>query len=365
MPAVKLSRWQLTALLVAAVLPTALLVVPASTAQNAGNNFWASLTIAWLTVVVIGYLFTAPGCLRWIWQLLGRENRGGGGPGPVVVNLGLVLYFILSSGILLREFVDLMGTIYLRQTPVWLVAAALLVVVDYGLRVGLGPLARINSLAVLSIMVTIVLVAAVNLRALDQEFLQPQYSRWPGLLLGALVPLGWLSETLLFALLLGQHLADAGQLRSAALLALLLDYLALLLVNIASLGLFGAEVCARMIYPAFNLIRETRLESLSFFERTDALFMGVWVLGMAFKLAVFMYCGKVCLLRACGLTDYRFCLLPCAVLVLGLALYGWENISALLQFSSLTVPPYLLFYNVVFLLAVYLLSRLSEKKPEG
>lgn len=347
------------------MLPTALLVVPASTAQNAGNNFWASLTMAWLAVAGLCYLFTAPGCLRWIWKLLGGAESGGPYRGQMVVNLGLVLYFILSSAVLLREFVDLMGTIYLSNTPGWLVAVVLLVVVDYGLRVGLGPVARINSLAVLSILVIIALVAVVNLRALDLEFLRPQYSHWPGIVLGSLVPLGWLSETLLFSLLLGQHLVDAAQLRISALLALLLDYLALLLVNFASLGLFGAAVCARMVYPAFNLIRETRLESLSFFERTDALFMGVWVVGMAFKLLVFLYCGKVCLLRASGLTDYRFCLLPCALLVLGLALYGWENISALLQFSSLTVPPYLLFFNVVFLLAVYLLSRGSGKKQEG
>lgn len=340
-------------------------MVPASTAQNAGNNFWASLTLAWLVAVALCYLFTAPGCLRWIWMLLGKEEGRGGGPGRVAVNLGLVLYFILSSAVLLREFVDLMGTIYFRQTPVWLVAAALLVVVDYGLRVGLGPVARINSLAVLSILVIITLVALVDLPAVDLEFLRPQYSHWPGLLLGSLVPLGWLSETLLFSLLLGQRLVDANQLRISALLALLLDYLVLLLINFAALGLFGAAVCARMVYPAFNLIRETRLETLSFFERTDALFMAVWVLGMAFKLFVFLYCGKICLLRASGLADYRFCLPPCALLVLGLALYGWENISALMQFSSLTVPPYLLFYNVVFLLAVYLLSRLIGKKQEG
>nr|WP_282432185.1 GerAB/ArcD/ProY family transporter [Desulfurispora thermophila] len=360
-----MSCFQLTALLVAGVLPTALLVVPTNTAVYAGNNFWAPLTIAWLLASLLCYLFTAPACFRPVWSLLAGENNGGRRWGQVICNLMLVIYFILSSSVVLREFVDLMGTIYLRNTPVWLVAVTLLLVVDYGLRVGLLPVARINGLAVSLTLVIVVTVVVADLHALDLEFLRPQFSHWPGLLRGSLLPLGWMSETILFSLLLGYFLSDPRQIRLAGLLALLLDYLLLLFVNFATIGLFGAEVSARMIFPAFNLIRETRLETLSFFERTDALFMAVWVLGMAFKLAVFMSCAKLCLLRAVQLSDYRFCLLPCGLLILALALYGWENISALLQFSNLTVPPYLLFYNIVFLLAVYLFSRLGGKKQEG
>lgn len=173
----KISSSQCLLLFITLVTATAVLFVPAITAQEARQDGWLSAlvfsTLFALLVAVIctslGLRFPGRTVIQYSPEILGRFLGK-------LAGLGYIFFFIHINSIIVREFGDFLTTVFLPDTPIDIFVATLLLLGASAVRNGLEVIARMNQfvfpLLLFSYMLIIVLVA----RDMDLHNLLPVLS---------------------------------------------------------------------------------------------------------------------------------------------------------------------------------------------
>lgn len=247
-----------------------------------GENLLDNVVSAFLAMG-LGVVISLP-----VWFYHGRCPDKGVQEGGKVISLLYVLYFLLTGAASLTLFyVFLLDTVNPDlSTP--LVIAAILGVALYGAIRGLETCARYGTCVLAVLLLGCLLVfgaAAVRFRG---ENLEPLfYNGFSQTVTGTAL---LLSRTSLFAdmailLPMVRGRKKAGFSLWAAGTALFLSLLLLLLA-----GCLGRYAYTQN-FPVYALAAITEIRSL---QRLDAVFIGVWMMGLVVKLAFELYACRVC-----------------------------------------------------------------------
>lgn len=271
----RISPRQLTALAFVSALSPLIRRFPRSLAERAGHAAWLAVPLSILPVLpllaVTFLLFrrrgTDVGGAQLLSALLGRTA------GRVLCGL-YGLWFVFYAAFLLRSGAErFITTVYNGAGPALFVCVtALLCALAAAGR--LLPLGRMAMLVRPLMCALIVLIALLTVKDLDPALLLPVSG-------AELVPCGIaaletaniLSVVFLFGFF-ADRLTRPLQLRDAApWLGALLGIIALMTVG--CLGMFGAELTAKMRYPYFMLVRD--LSVLGALERLEPVAVALWV----------------------------------------------------------------------------------------
>ncbi|GAB6180499.1 endospore germination permease [Desulfotomaculum defluvii] len=365
----KISPWQATLYIVILILPTAILFVPTITAQHAKQDAWAALLMALLMGLLIAVIssslaarFPDETVIEYVPKLIGLW------PGKVIGFIYASYYYYVSYYVL-RQFIELMATAYLVTTPVWIHVIVLTAIACYALYLGIEALVRTNSVITIFLLASILLIFVLALPNIDKNNFTPVLATpLSCLLLGGWFPGSWLGECAVI-LMLAPFLSTKGKnkIYTVTIFAVMIAFFSMMLINVANIGLFGADVAARMIFPSFSLARNIIFVQAVAIERVDVLFMAIWVAGMAFKLITFFYAGTLAFAQLFKLPDYRILVVPGGILLVILSLNSWNNIAELIEFSNLVFPTSITFVNLLLtsllLMLSYLSGGLSGGKP--
>ncbi|MDI6710541.1 MAG: endospore germination permease [Thermoanaerobacterales bacterium] len=364
----RISAFQAMNYEISIVLATAILFVPAITAQYARQDAWLSLIVAGVFGILVTYMAVR------LAQRFPRETVVQYAPrvlGPVVgkaVAFVYVFYYLFVAYFVQREFSELMNTAYLLKTPPIVIIALLTLLAVYVLYQGLEVLCRVNTVVLWSILASIVLIVALGAKEIRLDAFQPVLEHGAGpVVLGAVAPGSWFGETAV-VLMLMPFISSAEQPRMVRfnLLAVLVLFLVMEMIVVASIGRFGIEQAATKVFPTLSLARHITVPALPIVERQDPVFMIFWVAGMLFKLATFFYAGTLALAQWLNLKDYRPLVLPVAVIISVLAMQSWTGIVELKSFSAEVFPLAITF--VQFLLTGLILAaalvRGTAPEPE-
>lgn len=360
----QISTLQATGFIVSLVLPTAILFVPSITAQSAGPDAWLSLLLSLafgllvaVTASKLALRFPDETVVQYAPIILGSFFGK-------IVGFTYAFYFYYVAYFVLRQFGELMASVYMVETPLVIHVGLITLVGCYALYLGLEPLVRTNSMVVILLLVSIIIIFLVVVNSIHLDNFVPVLGTPPGqIILGALSPASWIGESAVI-LMLVPFLADKKKATTAAVYAVIIIFVSMLLITVGVVGQFGSGAAARMVFPTFSLARSAELQVAMALDRVDVLFMSVWVAGMTFKMTTFFYAGTLAFTQLFGLPSYRTLVIPGGVLLAALSLNSWDNIADLIEFSGQVFPPSITFVNF-FLTTILLFLSFRKSRWES
>ncbi len=300
-----------------------------------GENMLEAI-VSCLLAGVLGLLLAAP-----IWGISSRFpgqdiNRAAqdalGKAGKVVPALYL-LYFVFTGGAALGLFhIFLLDTIN-PEFSAALAIAAVLAVALYGALRGIETVARCAVCVFAVLLCGCALVFGIVAFRFDPENLEPLFTQGPAQTVqGAALFLGRTSVFADMAVLLPMVTGrkKAGFFAWAGGTAAFLSVLLLLLAG--CLGPYAAT----QNFPVFSLSTLTEIRSM---QRLDAVFVGVWMMGLVIRLACDIFACRVCVASLCGkrLPKTSVFITGGAILLLALAMAASRQVQRTLLNPWLTL----------------------------
>lgn len=294
------------------VMATAVLFVPAITAQRAGQDAWlatsllpglcgfAVLRVAWK----LGQRFPSWPLPRILERLLGKWLGTGFG-------VLYLLFFLFMNTLILREFGDFVIIAYLPKTPLTVLHALIILLAWYAAMKGLEVIVRMTQFVVPLGVVGFFLIILLAIPDMQPARLLPILEGGVRPLLSAsLIPASWYGEIAILLFIQPQVNKPAEILRQGG-YALLLMTLFCTLDTLAALLVFGPQLSGSFVFPFWSMARYIEYRSI---ERVDSLIVLIWISGMVIKTALIYYIFCLAGSQVFHQASYRKLLLPAAIL---------------------------------------------------
>lgn len=255
-----------------------------------GENMLEAI-VSYVLAMALGLLISLPVWLvhrRWPEQSVADAAQSAFGKAGKAVPVLYILYFVVTGGAALGLFqIFLLDTVN-PEFSAALVMAAVAAVAVYGAARGIETVARCGLCVFVGLLLGSLLVFSIVASRFEAENLEPLFvngmsQTFRGTAL-------FLSRTSVFAdmaVLLPQVTGRkrAGFLGWAGGAAAFVGILLLLLAG--CLGPYGAA----QNFPVFSLSSMTEIRSM---QRLDAVFVGIWIMGLTVRLSCGLYACRVC-----------------------------------------------------------------------
>ncbi|KJS12324.1 MAG: hypothetical protein JL56_12945 [Desulfotomaculum sp. BICA1-6] len=324
----KISCTQTVYLLINLVGATAVVFLPAITAQDAGRDAWmvpllTTLPAIYLALVIatLGKRYPGQTLIQYLQTALGTW------PGKAA-GLFYLFYFVHTNAFIIREFGELMITIIMPETPLVVFHVLILLLCAWAIRGGLEVLARVMEFTWPLIIILFMTAILLTANEIEPQRLFPVLENGIMPIISAsLAPTGWRGEIILLAMFLPfmARPREGGRCAIMAVVAIGVILTADALINTAVFG----PVVARMTFPTFSLVRMVSVAN--FIERIDAVLVAIWVIGMFGKIALFYYATVLGAAQLANVKDYRPLVLPVGVLLAALSIYVAGNSKELVE----------------------------------
>lgn len=356
----KVGAVQLCMIMYPTILATAILSLPATTAEKAGRDMW--ITPVWgllagaaslLIAIQLNKMYPKETIIEYCNHILGRLA------GKLVGLLYLFFYVHISS-IILKEYGNFVIGNFFFKTPMLVIVASFALLCIYTARGGVEVVARTASLTTPIAFIVLAAVLVLVTPDITPTNMLPMFEHgiMPSIR-GSISIQGWFSEFFILSFLLPyMHKREEGM--KAGAFTLMAVMLTLVMVNLVSLMLMGEET-KNYIYPLIGVART--ISVAGFFQHLESLIMVLWVAGTFVKLSMFLYACTLGTSQWIGLPNYRIMALPIGFIVVIVSQWGQPRMQELKHFFDTAVPYYLLAMQVAlpFLLLLVGLMRRSLK----
>lgn len=335
----KIDTKQAVMLMMSAVLPTAILTVPAITVNSARQDAWLSIIIAGMVgllivrvVASLALRFPGKTLFEYAEEILGKVLGK-------IIGFLYIWWFLHMNALVIREFGVFLVTAMMPDTPVIVFIIVVVAIAAYAVHSGLEVLSRFNQLF---IPITVFLAVAFILSMKDMKIVRLLPLFDTGLvpiLKGAATPASWFGEIVTLSMII-PYLNKPKEATRIGTLSILLISIFLLVSVLEALLIFGPNVTSAMIFPTYNAVRTVSIAN--FLERLESIIIVAWVIGGIVKVSIFYYAAALGSAQWLGLNDYKPLVLPLGVILVALSMLIHEGIVDLLDFLGHVWPPYAL-----------------------
>ncbi|WP_307340533.1 GerAB/ArcD/ProY family transporter [Caldalkalibacillus uzonensis] len=334
----RISAYEMAVMMYPAITATAILLVPAITAADAGRDGWLSPVwgslVGFLTVYIaykLNQYYPQETIIQYSVSILGLL------PGKVV-GLIYLLFYLHSNGIILREYAEFVDGVFLPRTPLTVVLGSMVLVCALAVRGGLEVMARTALVFVPIVIFLLILLIILLIGDMDPSRLLPVLENGIGpTIFGAKAPQAWFSEFLLVTFML-PFVTDRENGLKWGMFTVLAVMLTLVLTNMFILMVFG-EITENLIYPVVDAARYISIAD--FFENLQSVVMAIWIAGLYVKITVFYYALALGTAQWLNLSNYKPTVFPLGLLMVVFALWSDHNLTELKDFLATIYP----FYN--------------------
>lgn len=359
----RISTWQAVLLVSNSILASMILITPALLSKEAGQDAWLSVLIAGVVgfligvfVVSLGLRFPKKNLVEYSIELLGPWFGR-------VVCIIFALFFLHLNAYLVRTFSVLLITETIPETPISVLNILLVILVAYGVYLGLEVFSRVNEIIFPLFIVVAVIIFALAAPEMDFEQLKPYFTHpFSHILWGSLILSSFYAEGA-FLLMLIPSLRSPEDARKIV-LPVSIILLVVILVDVEGLiALFGAQETARMLFPTFELAKTVSLGA--FLERIESLVVGIWVGSVSLKIMAFYYVSVLIFAEVFSLKDYRPLVLPYAFILVVLSLIGWEDTNHVRLYLSRYFPLFAVTVMAGTTLFLHIAAAVKRKGKKG
>lgn len=164
----KISGRQAAFLIISTILPTSIMLLPGIIYQEAAQDSWISVILvtffgmaAGLVIAALGMRFPDKTIVQYAGLLTGRVLGK-------AIGLLYILFFIYINTFIIRQFGELLVTMFMPETPLLVFLIGLMMASAYSIRCGLEVLARANEIVLpvtLGLLLLIVLLVLPEMQA--------------------------------------------------------------------------------------------------------------------------------------------------------------------------------------------------------
>ncbi|MGP7818017.1 GerAB/ArcD/ProY family transporter [Niallia sp. 01092] len=331
---IKISAFQMMYLLTMTILSTAILSIPSVTAKTAGRDMWISpffASISGLFTTFIIYRlhkkFPDETIFQYSKHIVGTFLSK-------CIGFILLLYLLLVTSIIVREYADFIMISFLHLTPLVVVVGSMIILCAFSVRSGLEVIARAAQvffpIYIIPLLMLLLLIYDFKLGnmfpVLEHGLKAP--------LKGALQPSLWFNQIFLMAILL-PYLTDKQKGNKMGYITILFNLICMVFLNFVCLFVFGEDVNVYN-YPVFTAFRYIYIPP--FFERFESVVIVVWVLGLFIKVSLFYQLLVLGTAQWIGIKNEKPLVFPFGFFIIVIAIWLSPNVAILTTFIEETVP---------------------------
>lgn len=357
----KISSLQGIFLIMSTIVPTAILTVPNYAVRFSDQDSWISIMMAIIVGIALSYMLGAicrqnPGMtfLGWLRKRLGPKTG-------TCIGILLTYYYFTTTLIILREFVNFLAENVLTRTPATVLMVITVGVVLYAVNHGIEVIARINLIVVFASLFVFLVTAILLAKDVHPGFLLP-IGEHPlsKIVQGGVLPTSWLSEAAVL-LLVAPSLNDPVAARKVAITGVVGAGVELAVFVVAAFSILGPNIVSHLSFPTFNMIGIIQIGR--FLERVDIVFISIWICMVYIKLSIFMFGAFHCFVETFRIRSVKPLLFALGLLAVLSSLYTWPKATYLDYFNTYAVAPFLLSFNVILPLLIWLCLFITKPKP--
>lgn len=286
--------------------------------------------------------------------------------GPILGRLVTLVFlwtFLFIAAVDVRMYGEVLVTAFLPETPLIFIVAMLITASTYAAYKGIEVVARTGDLILPLFVVMIATTILAACPRIEWGRLQPVFAKGLKPILKASITPTFIALQVMALPVLLPRVRDAKKAIPATAWAMALASLLLAPAAVVTVGVLGADMASRSLFPFFSLARAIRITE--FLERLEALVVFPWGLGLFVAISVYLYSGAKVASQILGVDDYRPLLPPLAVICIALSLQASADMYEIRRFF---LPEVFLPYCLSLILAgngilwlAYLIRRLVQK----
>lgn len=300
----KLSTYQCTAMITVSIIGVIILTLPRLATDQVGVDggiatFAAGIIHLTLFVVMalLCQRFPRHTMIEFSHIILGRFLGK-------LYGILFTLYCILVSGVVLRTFADALKILLLQRTPLEFIMLSMLLTALLLVQNGISSISKISELFLPLIVLSILLLLALNIPDVELMHLRPSLSRGIEPYVRAiprlfLVYLGY--EVVYFLL---PFMREPKKVMIAGIAGVSIPIFIYTMLVFTALTVFGVKPTSTMMYPTVILARRLLFPG-AFAERFDIFFIIFWILAAFTTLGIFLYLSSIASTRLLGLRNYK------------------------------------------------------------
>ncbi|HYF77139.1 MAG TPA: endospore germination permease [Symbiobacteriaceae bacterium] len=352
-PREQIGLGQLSVLMVGFLLGSTLLLPMGAPAKQAA---WIATLLGGAGGLGIAFIYTRL-ALRFPGQGITGYSRLALGPwAGSLVGLLYIWYGFHLGALVLRNFGEFFLTALLPATPLSVIILTLMLLCAFGVRHGLEPVARSAHVLVPLVLMMAILAVILVAKEARLQHLQPWLGDQPvSILQAALTMMSFpFGETVIFAMVL-PRVRPAKAVPGTVFRTMLA--VTVLLAVLAALGtaVLGVHIRGTSRFATLAMVRQITLAD--FVTNLDALLIGAWVFTGYCKVSVCLHFCATGLAEWLGLAAYRQLILPIGILMVGLSILAYPDVSKMTSFLSVWAVysvPYQILFPLLLLGAAHL-----------
>lgn len=279
------------------------------------------------------------------------------------VTLLYIFYFLLLSALVLRNISDFLNLSVLPETPEWFINLTFMIVVIYGVLLGIETIARTGEILFgwAALVIGIVLIALFN-QFNFQNFEPFLYDGWIRPIKGVYPILGFpIAEfvfiTTVFPLVRQE---DRKKLRKKLKLSVFAIAFVSTLITIFLVAVMGVQEASRSPFAVYDMAKNINIEEI--LVRVEILVAMVWIGTVFMKLALCVYVLTVLTAQMLKLSTYRPLVIPYAFVIVPISLMVYRNAAHAHEFGIGVWTVYSLLHGCVVPLLLLVVAVIRGKK---
>lgn len=359
----RVSVHQAKLMLILMMFNTSILILPRIAGKVAGHDGYflpvigLGLGIIYaLVITALTQRFSGESFAIFSQKIMGK-------PLGILLALLFAIKLLISAGLEMRMFAEMIGQVLLPKTPIEVIILLMLFAITYLIKSGIEAAGRMAEILVYFVFVPLVLVLALVAVKTDYQQLLPIFtSEWKGVWRGAY----YVSLTFMpleMVLMLGAFMKRPKRVRGVCIWSLVVIAIIETLIIILTFTGVGVVETTRQIWPVLTLMQSIQLPG-SFVENQEILMMSWWVLSIYMYVSGGMYFAANILSTVCHFERENVTVLPVLPLVFFIAMLPESLVDAYKWFVKFQGTAGIAFLFVVPL-ALLVIAKLRKVSGEN
>jgi spore germination protein (amino acid permease) len=291
-------------------------------------------------------------------------EAGTGAAGPIIGNIaatGYLVFFIVITAMVLREFAESIKIMTLPMTPLPVIVLSFFLAAVVCVYLGLEVCARLSVVIAIPMLAVIVLIVILICREYNFNYLFPLLGKGPQkLLLWGMIKCSNYSE-IIFAGLVINSIGGWQQTFKTGIKAIFLSILVSAMITAVIIMTFNSQMAEEFYLPLFRLTKEITIGR--FFQRVEAVFIIIWTLVGLLYCTLGLYAATAIFARMLNASDYKPLVPAMAMIILTVAFLP-HDMKAAVVLDSEIIRVYSWLISFAVPLIILLIAVIKGYKPK-
>lgn len=276
----------------------------------------------------------------------------------------LYIWFSLHLGsMVLFNFTSFIDVVALSQTPRIIPSACFMILCVYGVKQGIEVIGRWGEFFVTVLMIISVTIILLSIGDFKLDNIRPVLANgFKPIFRGALAVFFFpLSETILFTNIFSSLQKKASYYK-VYIIGLTIGILWILAVSVKNILVLGPYLMSLNYFTTYVAV--ARISIGEFLQRIEILVSVAFLISGFVKISVCLLSAAKGISKVLNTSDYRFIVVPAALVILNLSFYVYEDIMETQNFVSKVYPYYAALINVIVPVIVLVAAEIKVRNKK-